>query len=191
MPINPDGTVLIEDARVIFRNFAGNETQFNPAGRRNFSLVLDEEMAGLLEAEGWNVKRKPPRPEYEGDEGLIHLPIAVSFKGKRPPRLVMISSRGRTILDEGTAELLDYAEYKLVDVIIRPYDWEVNGKKGRKAYLKTIYVTIKEDELELKYADVPDANGPLAIEAGGDPNVIDVESWEIDEDQPALPSGKQ
>ncbi|QBZ73607.1 hypothetical protein SEA_ROSAASANTEWAA_43 [Streptomyces phage RosaAsantewaa] len=147
--------VLLEDARIIFRNFAGNETQYNPAGRRNFSVVLTPEVADKLEKEGWNVKRKPPREE--GDDELCHLPVTVSFKGI-PPRLYMItkSKKRRTMLDEETAELLDYAELELVDVIIRPYDWEVNGNTGRKAYVKTLYATIREDELDLKYADVQD-----------------------------------
>lgn len=144
------GEVLMEDVRIVFRNFAGREGQYNREGDRNFSVVLDEETADRLEKDGWNVKRKPPRED--GDEEFIHLPISVSFKG-RPPRLVLITSRNRTVLDESTCEMIDYAEIKNVDVIIRPYEWAVNGKTGVKAYLKTIYVVINEDPLDLKYAD--------------------------------------
>lgn len=148
---NRDGEVSFENMRIVFRNFAGEERQYNAAGKRNFALVLSDEQADALEADGWNVKRKPPREE--GEDNFNFLGVTVSYKG-RPPRLVMLSSRGRTTLDEGTAELLDFAEIDSVDLIIRPYDWVVNDNKGRKAYLKTIYVTIHEDDLDLKYSGV-------------------------------------
>ena len=35
-----------------------------------------------------------------------------------------------------------------VDIIIRPYEW---APGAIKAYVKTMYVTIEEDELEQKY----------------------------------------
>jgi hypothetical protein len=153
-----DKNITLEDARIVFRNFSGKEGQYNREGDRNFSVVLDDEMADDLEKDGWNVKRKPPREE--GDENFNHLSVTVSFKG-RPPRLVLISYGGgetprRTTLDEETCDILDWADMKTVDMIIRPYEWAVNGKTGTKAYLHAIYVTINEDLLERKYAGVPE-----------------------------------
>lgn len=149
-----DETVTLEDVRIIFRNFAGKEGQFNREGDRNFCVLLTDEMADGLTRDGWNVKTTKER---EVDEEMVggepYLPVTVGFKG-RPPNIVMITSRGRTNLGQDECELLDYADIQHVDLIVRPYDWVVSGKTGRKAYLKSIYVTINEDELELKYADV-------------------------------------
>ena len=66
----------------------------------------------------------------------------------------MITSRGRTNLDEGQVETLDWVDILNVDLIVRPYEWTVNGKSGVKAYLQSIYVTIEEDPLEIKYGEL-------------------------------------
>lgn len=154
MAVN-DGTVTMEGVRIIFRNFAGKEGQYNREGDRNFGVILPDEVAEAMAADGWNVKYLKPRTDSdeEGEEETPQpwLSVSVNFKG-RPPRVVMITSRGRTNLGEDSVELLDWADIRNVDLIVRPYEWNVNGRSGVKAYLQSIYVTIEEDELEKKYA---------------------------------------
>lgn len=159
-----DGTLLIEDAQLRFLNFAGAETQYNRGGDRNFCVLIDPALADTLAADGWNVKMLKAREE--GDVPTPYLEVSVSYKNK-PPNVAMITSRGRTQLSESMVEMLDYADIKLVDLIINPYAWDVNGKQGIKAYLKTMFVTINEDALDLKYNTVPDttpADGPSPID---------------------------
>src|SRR5580765_8288583 len=154
MPPN-DNTVLMEGVRIIFRNFAGKEGQYNREGDRNFAVLLDDAVANQLAEDGWNVKWLKPR-EDDGDEEQTpqaYLQVSVNFKG-RPPRVVMITSRGRTNLDESSIEMLDWADIINVDLIVRPYEWVVNNKSGIKAYLQSIYVTIEEDALQKKYAEM-------------------------------------
>lgn len=146
-----DNGLLIEDAVIVLRNFAGNETKYNKAGDRNFGVLLEPELAAQMEKDGWNVKWF--RAREEGDEPQAWLPVTVGYK-RRPPNIVVISSTGRKNLSQETVESLDYAEIQMVDLIINPSHWEVNGKSGLKAYLRSLYVTIKEDALERKYTDV-------------------------------------
>jgi hypothetical protein len=153
MPPN-DGTVLMEGVRIIFRNFAGKEGQYNREGDRNFAVLLDEKIATVMAEDNWNVKWLRPRNGEEEDQPeQAYLPVSVNFKG-RPPRIVLITSRGRTNLDEDSIEMLDWADILNVDLIVRPYEWTVNQKSGVKAYLQSIYVTIEEDALELKYSEL-------------------------------------
>lgn len=141
--------VKIEDAKIIFRNFVGAESQYNRQGDRNFGVILDPETAEQMIADGWNVKLREPKDE--GDEPWYFIPVAVSFKNY-PPKIVMISGKRRTFLNEGTVEVLDYADIALVDLIFNSYSWAAAGKTGIKAYLKTMFVTVNEDDLEKKYA---------------------------------------
>lgn len=147
-------TVLMEGVRIIFRNFAGKEGQYNREGDRNFAVLLDEETAQAMAEDGWNVKWLKPREDAdEGEADQPYIQVSVNFTG-RPPNIVQITSRGRTNLGEDEVELLDWADIVNADLIVRPYHWEVNGKTGVKAYLQSLYVTIEEDELQKKYADL-------------------------------------
>ena len=155
-PWIPDYT--IKDAKVMWRNFAGREAKYNAKGDRNFTIFLSPEDSTELVRMGLNVKTLPPRDE--GQEPQDILKVKVRFGG-RPPRLVLVTHKGRTQLDEDTAMLLDSASIKKVDLIVSPYHWENDGKEGIAVSLKAIYMTIVEDELEMMYGDLPDATGNL------------------------------
>lgn len=150
-----ENTVTMEGVRIVFRNFAGKPGQYNREGDRNFAVLLDDDVANAMSKDGWGVKWLKPREGDEEPHPQPYLPVKVSYSG-RPPRVVMITSRGRTDLGEDEVNVLDWADIMNIDLIVRPYAWDVNGKTGIKAYLKSMFVTINEDELELKYADLED-----------------------------------
>lgn len=150
-----DNTVLMEGVRIIFRNFEGKEGRYNKAGSRNFGVLVDPQVAEAMIADDWNIKYLQPREDEEEEtEPQAWLPVEAAYDRGRPPRVVLITSRGRTNLTENEVEMLDWADIVNVDLIVRPYAWDVNGKSGVKAYLQSMYVTIEEDALERKYAEL-------------------------------------
>lgn len=140
--------VTIENARLIFRNFAGKEGQFNSEGNRNFCVVLDPKTAKQMLKDGWNVKETTPRDEEE--VGIPYIQVKVNFKNL-PPKITCITDTSRTVMTEAMVDTLDWAEIRHVDLIINASFWDYGGKSGVKAYLKTMFITIEEDELERKY----------------------------------------
>ena len=134
----PRGIVQVDNCRIIFRNFSGEASQYNRAGDRNFGLVIeDEDIKDALLEEGWNVKIKPPREEWETP--LMYLPVKVKFND-RGPNVYLVSGRRRVKLDEDSISMLDNVDILSVDLDIRPYNWAINGKTGKTAYLHSMQV---------------------------------------------------
>lgn len=136
LTIAPRGVLQINDARIIFKNFKGEQTKYNREGERNFALVIpDEELANILVDEGWNVKIK--EAQEEGDTPRMHLPVKIKFND-RGPHIYVITNGRKVKLDEESVSMLDRVYISNVNLDIRPYDWEVNGKTGRTAYLQSM-----------------------------------------------------
>lgn len=138
-------TFMVEGAQLLFRNFSGEESQYNRAGDRNFTVVLDPNVAEAMLADGWNVKYLAAREEGDIDVPIIQ--VSVGYKA-RPPHVVMIAGNRRTNITEEIIGTLDYVEVANCDLVGRAYNWDVNGKTGIKAYLQTMFITIVEDPAE-------------------------------------------
>ena len=137
------GILMIDDARIVYRNFSGTGSRYNREGDRNFAVVIpDQEIADALIENGWNVKIKPPREE--GDSPFMYMPIKVKFND-RGPNVYLVTGKRMNRLDEESVSCLDDVDIQSVDMDIRPYDWEVNGRSGRSAYLQSIKVTQRID----------------------------------------------
>ena len=139
----PRDILQIDDARIVYRNFSGTGSKFNREGDRNFAVVIpDQDMADELVNRGWNVKIKPPRDE--DDAPFMFLPVKIKFN-ERGPKVYLQSGEKTVELDEEGIDCLDDIDILGVDLAIRPYDWEVNGKQGRTAYLQSIHVVQEID----------------------------------------------
>lgn len=153
----PKGILQIDDARIIFRNFAGAAGKFNREGDRSFCVVIpSEEIADALVNDtnkfgvGWNVVVKPPREE--GEAPRMHMKVKVKFNGKGPA-IYLKSGRNKVKLDEDNVGCLDNIDISSVNLDIRPYDDEVNGKPFRAAYLHSMLVVQNIDRFASEFDD--------------------------------------
>lgn len=154
--VNTRGILEINNARLVYRNFQGRGDKFNREGDRNFSVVIpSQEIADKLAADGWNLKVKPARDDQELP--FITLPVKIKFND-RGPACYLVANGNMTKLSEDMVGILDDVDIESVDLDIRPYDWEVNGKRGRTAYLQGISVVQKVDRFAERFARSTDVS---------------------------------
>lgn len=152
----------IDDARLIFRNFAGRGDKYNREGDRNFAvripnMEIAEQLQNDINADGvgWNVKIKDAREE--GEDPFIFLKVKVKFND-RGPAIYLKTGNNVNRLSEDTIHVLDEIDILEVDLDIRAFDSEINGKPFRAAYLQSIHVVqdLSQDRFAARYANRDD-----------------------------------
>jgi hypothetical protein len=150
----------LEGVKIIFKNFRGEKGTYNEAGVRTFSVVINDfDVATQLIADGWRLK---PLNNEEGEIDAYHLPVKVNYDSRQPPRIYKVSlvTKRQLALNKSTVDMLDYLPIDYADIIVNPYAWEVRGESGIKAYCHTMYVVIEENELDIKWANMPSTPAP-------------------------------
>lgn len=158
-----DEQIRLEGVQLCCRNFSG--TKFGKSSTRSFGVLIDDGLAKQLIDDGWSsVKFFPGNPNDPDDKPVPWLSIkfkyGISAKTGRPtgPTIVLINSRGKKRLDQEIVDQLDWSLIKEADVIAHPYAYPaMNGKDaGISTWLDALYVTVQEDEFEMKYSELRD-----------------------------------
>ena len=125
----------ISGARIVWPNFSGKATDYNAEGKRNFTVVFEDE--GKFNTMKVNIGA------YKGDPA-------------RDPKIYRICNGHKVLLTEKTVGCLDFDDITYIDLRVRPYNWERANKSGTSAYLDVMYVTVADDPFAAKYETVED-----------------------------------
>lgn len=152
---NNPSDLMIEDAKLLFTNFAGSPTRYNSeGGKREFSVALPLNLVEDLEKDGWNVKyRKNADGEFDPERPYLGVKVSYKF---RAPAIWLIAGGRKQLMTEDTVGTLDNITIKTADVVIHPSVYEVRGQQGISAYVKELYVVMDDESASFasKYADL-------------------------------------
>ena len=169
--------INITEGKIAYSNFSGSPTQYNPeGGARSVTYVIPDGIADGLIKEGWKIRKQ------EFDDGTSRYLLDASFLFRtrngqpRDPKIYIVRDNRLIHVTEDTADALDRADIVSVDAVIAASHWEYAGRSGIKAYVNSMYLTIKENPIDEKYrkmmeeaeAEVPDISSsdelPFPIE---------------------------
>lgn len=152
---NNPSDLMIEDAKILFTNFAGSPTRYNSeGGKREFSVALPLNLVEDLEKDGWNVKyRKNADGEFDPERPYLGVKVSYKF---RAPAIWLITGGRKQLITEDTVGTLDNITIKTADVVIHPSVYDVRGQRGISAYVKELYVVMDDESASFasKYADL-------------------------------------
>ena len=152
---NNPSDLMIEDAKLLFTNFAGSPTRYNSeGGKREFSVALPLNLVEDLEKDGWNVKyRKNADGEFDPERPYLGVKVSYKF---RAPAIWLIAGGRKQLITEDTVGTLDNITIKTADVVIHPSVYDVRGQQGISAYVKELYVVMDDESASFasKYADL-------------------------------------
>jgi hypothetical protein len=152
-------TVTLRNAEILpgaWRDFSGEGRYGENGKKRTFNIKLPKDVALAMIEDGFNVKELAPLEE--GDEVGYRIMVAVSY-AIRPPQVWLVAGGQRTLLDEGSINILDYATIDKASIAINPSRWESATGSGIKAYLHKAVIYLVEEELDEDLREIPIAGG--------------------------------
>lgn len=156
----PYTNVVVKNACIMFTNFAGEKDRFN-MGKPQFNLVLTEEAARDLQADGWNVRIMPAREEGESPTYMTNINVAFSSDGRRNPTIKLYSSLdGKRVCRRLSAEtigVLDDIRLERINLRIGSFNYD-GDKYTMKGYLHELQAVQKAEQTSFDddYADYQD-----------------------------------
>lgn len=156
----PYTNVVVKNACIMFTNFAGEKDRFN-MGKPQFNLVLTEEAARDLQADGWNVRIMPALEEGEPPTYMTNINVAFSDDGRRNPTIKLYSSLdGKRVCRRLSAETIGILDdIRLERINLRIGSFNYNGDKyTMKGYLHELQAVQKAEQTSFDddYADYQD-----------------------------------
>lgn len=142
-----------------FSHFDGRKDTFNEEGDHNFTIVLDPDYAReLMEIpNGWNIKEREGREE--GDPSEYTLKIKISYKYEQPAVYLLKGNKRFRASEEDLADI-KRSTCEQIDLIASPSRWVQPDRTGVTAYVKEMYVKIRESRFAEEYSSYEDADGP-------------------------------
>ena len=160
----------VDNARIIWTNFAGVEKDFNHSGKRNFVWAIPDvlnfrdgqisglELAQRLAGEGYNIKHRSSRDGLDGEE-FDHVRIDISYETAKGqpieeinpdwyPRIYLLDDNNCALeITRDGIGMLDGKRILYAYFEFRPCPWNFNNKTGTAAKLKRIFLNVRKDPL--------------------------------------------
>lgn len=166
------GRYVVRGARILFPNFAGVEQEYNAAGKRNFRLQLDEDLANEMRDRGVHVRKREGRDETEETQYLMKIGIYSDadvrlLSGKAMTKVLIENNENGLPTRDDQGELVD-AEFRKGHVMNGKIDLEFHISKNTRvsssspyARVDTIIVPIRKSRLLEEYEDYGDDELPM------------------------------
>lgn len=140
------GRYVIKGARILFPNFEGVEQDYNQAGKRNFRLMVSEDLADEMVRRGVNVRFREARDETEDDQRLIKVGIYQDaeirlLSGKAMSR-ILIENDDRGIATKNDQGKLIDSEFKKGHIRNGEIDIEFHVSKNTRVATSSPYVRV-------------------------------------------------
>lgn len=158
-------TLIWEDITIMgrsYRNFDSAPKSWTPRGQKGpcqFAMALTEARVMELEEMGVEINYTKPWPDAPDDwEPTPFVTVHLRYDNY-PPEVWKVTKSRRVELTEETVGLLNYAEIVTADLRFRVSHFQGARGEGYKLYAQKLYVTVDEDQMDVKYAHIPVSTG--------------------------------